>query len=61
MFPQGIGMVHFHEKSDDVNEKTGKLIQPFHTHTHLSNTKGYFKKFKQTSKDNEYSFNKLKE
>ena len=43
MFPQGIGMVHFHEKSDDVNEKTGKLIQPFHTHTHLSNTKGYFK------------------
>ena len=42
-FPQGIGMVHFHEKSDDVNEKTGQLIQPFHTHTHLSNTKGYFK------------------
>ena len=42
-FPQGIGMVHFHERSDDVLERTGKLIQPFHTHTHLSNTKGYFK------------------
>ena len=42
MFPQGIGMVHFHEKSDDVNERTGHLVQPFHTHTHLSNTKGYF-------------------
>ena len=43
MFPKGIGMVHFHERSDMVNERTGKLIQPFHTHTHLSNTKGYFK------------------
>ena len=31
MFPKGVGMVHFHERSDMVNERTGKLIQPFHT------------------------------
>lgn len=42
-FPKGIGMQHFHEKSELINEKTGKIITPYHTHTHLGNTKGYFR------------------
>ena len=40
-FPQGVGMVHFHERSEMYHKN--KLIKPFHTHTHLSNTKGYFR------------------
>ena len=43
LFPKGIGMVHFHERGETYHSRTGKYIQPFHTHTHLSNTKGYFK------------------
>ena len=42
LFPQGIGMQHFHEKSETYSQRTGQYITPFHTHTHLSNTKGYF-------------------
>ena len=42
LFPQGIGMQHFHEKSETYSKRTGQYITPFHTHTHLSNTKGYF-------------------
>ena len=42
MFPKGIGMVHFHERGESYSSRTGKYITPFHTHTHLSNTKGYF-------------------
>ena len=43
MFPKGIGMVHFHERSESYSSRTGKYMTPFHTHTHLSNTKGYFR------------------
>ena len=40
-FPQGVGMQFFHERSEMYHKD--KLITPFHTHLHLSNTRGYFR------------------
>ena len=40
-FPQRVGFQHFHEVEELYIKDRRKLV--FHTHTHLSNTKGYFR------------------
>ena len=44
---------HIYKFLKKILKKTAKLIQPFHTHTHLSNTIGYF----ETSNELRYFIN----